>query len=350
MMHWDRFTNRHIFIVVIFVVVQLNAFAQSHHPHHLEVDTNFIKAYPLEFPVRFFFSQKYTSVELGGAKPVKNLQYRPNTTLNIGVGVTYRMITLNLAYGFPFLNQDKDKGKTKYLDLQSHIYPRHWTIDFNGQLYKGYYLSPRGNAINNKEKFYLRPDVGASLFGVTLYNLLNGRKFSYKAGMIQTEWQQRSSGTFLFGGEIYGGSFSGDSTLVPAVLQNDYAQWGIDKIRFLELGPGGGYAYTLVIKKHFFITGSATINFDIGYSREYYETKTRDQWSLRPNLLYRGVMGYNSRLWNINFSLVGNRIAVKGGSSADLYYFRTGNLRLTLARRFAPGPKLLKRLKIFSPD
>lgn len=323
---------------------------QKQAPKPVEVDSNYIKTFPAEFPGRFFFSQKYTSIELGGSKGQKNLRYRPNTTINLGVGVTYRMITLNLAYGFPFMNQDKDKGKTKYLDLQSHIYPRHWTIDFNGQFYKGYFLFPRGFATNDPNKFYVRPDMGVSLFGITLYNMLNGNRFSYKAALIQTEWQQKSSGTFLVGGEVYAGAFSADSAIVPSMLKDQYAQQGVNRIRFLEIGPGGGYAYTLVIRKHFFLMGSGTINFDVGYSREYTADKSKDQWSLRPNLLYRGVIGYNSRQWNLNFSWVGNRIAVRGASSNDLYYFRTGNLRLTLAKRFTPGPKLVKRLQFLSPQ
>ncbi|ULQ53694.1 DUF4421 domain-containing protein [Flavihumibacter fluvii] len=348
------YINRHIiwnvFFACLLLTLSFRGSAQQETSYIAGVDTNYIKTYPDQLPVRFFFSQKFTAIELGSSELVKNLRYRPNTTLNIGIGATYRMFTLNLAYGFPFMNQDKDKGETKYLDLQSHIYPRNWTIDFNGQLYKGYFLFPRGFANADPDKFYVRPDVGVSLFGITLYNMFNGARFSYKAGMVQTEWQQKSSGTFLIGGEIYGGSFSGDSALVPSMLKDQYSQKDVEKIRFFELGPGGGYAYTLVIKKHFFIMGSLTVNFDVGYSREYYPDKTKDQWSLRPNLLYRGVVGYNSRLWNLNLSLVGNQVAVRGASSTDLYYFRTGNLRLTLAKRVTPGPKLKKRLNVFGPN
>ena len=342
---------RHIISIAItsclLLVLPVKLFSQRPPAKPVDVDTTYIKTYPTELPVRFFLSQKYTAIELGSSKIGKNLRYRPNTTLNIGIGATYKMFTLNLAYGFPFLNQDKDKGKTKYLDLQSHIYPRHWTIDFNGQFYKGYYLFPRGYVSGNPDKYYVRPDMGVSLVGITMYNMLNGKRFSYKAGMVQTEWQQKSSGTLLIGGEVYGGSFSGDSALVPSALNEQYEQKDVNKIRFFEIGPGGGYAYTLVIKKHFFATASATVNFDVGFSREYYLGKSRDEWSLRPNLLYRGVLGYNSRLWNLSFTWVGNRIAVKGGSSDDMYYFRTGNLRLTMAKRITPGPKLLKKLQFF---
>ena len=94
---------------------------------------------------------------------------------------------------------------------------------------------------------------------------------------------------------------------------------------------------------------SATINFDLAFSREYFLDKTRDEVSLRPNLLYRSALGYNSKFWNLSITWVGNRIAVKGESSDDLYLFRTGNLRLTLAKRITPGPKTSKYLRFLDP-
>lgn len=334
-------------ILRIAVLVGLLAGLSSAAAAQSDVDSVFIKTYEQELLVRTFFSQKYTSVELGGAKNITNLRYRPNTTLNLGIGATYRMVTINLAYGFPFINRDKGEGKTRYLDLQAHIYPRRWTIDFNGQLYKGYYLSPKGLGNNDPSAHYLRPDIKVSVFGLTAYNMINGDRLSYRAALLQNEWQQKSSGTWLIGGEIYGGYFSGDSSLVPSLLSNDYSQRNIRKIAFFELGPGAGYAYTLVVRKHFFIMGSATANLDLGHTREFSAFGSKDWLSIRPNLLYRGVVGYNSRHWNLSLSLIGNRIAVKGASSDEAYYFRTGNFRLTLAKRFLPGPKLHRYLKIF---
>lgn len=310
-----------------------------------EVDSNYIHTADEFITGRFYFSQKYTSIVLEGRKEVQDLRYRPNTTLNMGIGATYQSLSLNLAYGFQFLNRDKEKGKTRYLDLQTHLYPRNWTIDFFGQLYKGYFLFPKGLGNNDPKHYYLRPDVGVSLFGIALYNLTNGSRFSYRAAMLQSEWQKKSVGTWLIGGEIYAGSFSGDSALVPSLLKERYEQDEINKVRFLEMGPGGGYAYTLVVKRNFFIMGSATLNLDIGLSREFIHGETKDRISVSPNFIYRAVIGYNSKVWNLNVSLVGNRIAVRGASTSQDYLFNTGNYRLTFARKFLTGPVLKKKLR-----
>lgn len=315
-----------------------------------EVDSTYIEALPGILTGRFYFSQKYTSIRLEGKEGIRDLVYWPNTTLNMGIGVTYNPFSLNLAYGFPFMNRDKEKGETRYLDLQTHVYTRHWIMDFYGQLYKGYFLLPRSLGQDDNGKYYLRPDLGVTLLGLSVFYQTNGHKFSYRAAMLQSEWQKKSSGTWLVGGEIYAGSFSADSSFIPAELTASYSQVGIEKVRFIELGPGGGYAYTLVIDKHFFIMGSATVTLDIGLSREFKEEGTSDKFIFNPNLGYRGVIGYNSHDWNVNLSIVGNRVSVKGATSSDKYIFSAGNYRLTLAKRFVPGPKLKRKLKWIKPE
>ncbi|MCF1713381.1 DUF4421 domain-containing protein [Flavihumibacter sp. RY-1] len=312
-------------------------------------DTNYIQTYDSLITGRYFFSRKYTSISLQGPENLANLRYRPNSTLNMGVGATYRGFTLNLAYGFPFLNPERGRGKTKYLDLQSHIYTRNWTIDFFGQFYKGYYLNPKGLGHADPQSYYLRPDLGISLFGLAVYNLRNGEKFSYRAAFLQSEWQKKSAGAFLFGGEIYAGSVTGDSAIVPSTLAADYPQRDIWRIRFLEFGPGAGYAYTLVVKKHFFVTGAATLNMDFGISREFKNDQSSDKLTISPNFIYRGVAGYNGNNWNLNFSFVGNTILVRGASSKNDYRFNTGNYRFTLAKRIKPYGRFKRQLKFFDP-
>jgi hypothetical protein len=128
-------------------------------------------------------------------------------------------------------------------------------------------------------------------------------------------------------------------------MANLYEQRGIHKINFIELGPGAGYAYTLIIKRRFFLTGSFSASLDFGWVREVSNISEEDHFNLVPNFIYRVAGGYNSRLWNVSLSWVSNRISARGASSADKYLMQTGNVRLTLARQFRLGPKLKKSLE-----
>ncbi len=308
-------------------------------------DTSYITTYQKGLVGRFYFSQKYTTVTMKGYEGEK-FRYRPNTSFNIGVGATYSAFTLNLAYKAPFWNNDKEKGKTKYLDLQCHIYPRHWMIDFYGQNYKGYYAFPKEGAHAEPEFYYYRPDVRVNLYGLSMYRLFNGNRVSLRASFLQTEWQRKSAGSWLLGAEIHGGVLQGDSALIPAALLFEYPQAGVKKMILGQWGPGGGYGYNLVLGEHLFLTALAIVNFNIGLAKEEGTERDDLRFTFSPNLQFKAAIGYNGPHWIITFTNTPNLLAVRNRGWNDPYIFSTGNFRLNFAYRFVPGPRLGKKLQI----
>lgn len=308
-------------------------------------DTAYIRSYDQEITGRIYLSQKYTSIQVPGTSSIPSFRYRPNTTLNLGVGATYRSFSLNLAYGFPGLNGDgSERGKTRYLDMQAHLYGRKWVIDFYGQFYKGYYLSPR-DYIAGQDGFYIRPDIRVRLIGASAYYAFNNRRFSYRAGLIQNEWQTRSAGTFLLGGDVHYGIINSDSLIIPVEIAARFPQGKVKRLRFINIGPGGGYAYTFVYKRNWFATGSLTVNLPIDFGRESTHEGDVDKISFSPNFTYRVALGYNSRRWVYTASLVNSTVTTEGKSNEGVYAIRTGNYRLTVARRFTLSRKVRKAIK-----
>jgi hypothetical protein len=253
------------------------------------------------------------------------------------------VLTINIGFG---VFKDEEKGKSKFLDLQSHVYARKWIADIMGQFYKGYYVSPLGYGSADPNAYYIRPDVRVTLIGLAAYRILNSDRFSYRAGFLQNEWQKKSAGTFLLGGEVYHGIVRGDSALIPASLNDFYPQKGVNKLRFLEIGPGVGYAYTAVLKKHLFLTASVNGSADLSFVKEFSGNTSIDKVSISPNVILRGVAGYNSDSWSANVSWFTNSIMANGAPAHDRYFVRTGNYRVTIAKRIMPGEKLRKKLKI----
>ena len=183
---------------------------------------------------RAYLSRKYNVLSFNPPAPVQPFQYRATTSLNLGIGATYHAFTLNIGIGITKFNPNKEKGNTKYLDLQGHFYARKWNIDLLGEFYKGYYLTPQGLAAPPGKPYYVRPDIGLSLVGFAFYRPLNQKKFSYQAGLLQNEWQKKSAGSILFGGEIYYGSIYGDSSLVPARIDPGISLLGMNKYHFFQ--------------------------------------------------------------------------------------------------------------------
>lgn len=308
-------------------------------------DTAYVKAYDQEITGRVFLSKKYTSIKIPGNSKESSFRYRPNTTINLGVGATYRSFSLNLAYGFPGLNGDgKERGKTRYLDLQAHLYARKIVIDFFGQFYRGYYLSPE-NYIAGTQGYYLRPDIRVRMIGGSAYYVFNNQKFSYRAGLIQNEWQSKSAGTFLLGGDVYYGILNSDSLLIPKELASQFPQGTVKRMRFFNIGPGGGYAYTFVYKRNWFATGSLTVNIPIDFVKESNHMEYRNKISVSPNFMVRVALGYNSRRWVYSASLVNSTVTADGSYNEGFYQISTGNYRVTVARRFTLDHKARKTIK-----
>ncbi|HRI20954.1 MAG TPA: DUF4421 domain-containing protein, partial [Panacibacter sp.] len=307
-------------------------------------DTTYYSVYPNMVTTRFYFSQKYTAFTLKAPGEKAGLHYRPNTTLNMGVGATYHNFSLNLAYGFGFLNPDTGKGKTKYLDLQGHFYPGKWALDWFGQFYKGYYLKPKGYAAITPDAYYLRPDVKVNIAGLAAYRLLNNNRFSYNAAIIQNEWQKKPAGSLLLGAEMHYGVVKADSAFVPKNLGNEYTQADINNIKYFSFGPGAGYAYTLVLRQHFFAMGSLALNFNLAFTTENGLAGKSNKFAINPSSIFRMAAGYNSDTWNISANWVGNNLPLSGASSSNNYLLQTGNYRIIFSKKIMPGPKLKRPL------
>lgn len=327
-----------LFLFIFLLINLFNAKAQNNRGN----DTTYYIYFPNSITGRIYTSQKYTRFNLK-AKGAPELQYLPNTTFNLGVGATYHNFSLNLAYGFGFLNPDKKKNKTKYLDLQGHFYRPKWVTDFEGQIYKGFHLSK--GFLANPDKNYYRSDMHVTLFGISQYYIFNSKRFSYRAAFIQNEWQKKSAGTLLAGAEVYYGVVKADSSLIPLSLQEKYPQKNLNKINYFSIGPGIGYAYTQVLSHHIFLTGSITGNLNFSFANEHLEENATSHFSVNPVTRFRLAAGYNSRSWNISANWVSDNLPFAGLENNTNYRFNTGNYRIIIAKRFYPGHRLQKTLR-----
>jgi hypothetical protein len=332
---------RILILAVCFLLITTQTLLAQNHGSGDDYYTSFEE----QITTRLYLAKKYTSLILDGEPDIQSLRYRPNSLTTMGVNASYKSLSLSLGTGFGFLNPNKDeKGKTRSFDFQTHLYTQDWVTDIYAQFYKGYYLSTGGPAGTADKNYYKRPDIKVNLIGASVYRLLNGERFSYRAGFLQNEWQKKSAGSVLLGAEIYYGSMKGDSALVPSHLNSFYPQQGIHRVRLIELGPGAGYAYTAVWNEDLFLTGSATINADISMVKESSASGSLNRTSVSPNATLRAVAGYNSEEWAFTISWLHNATNAKGKSSNYEYGIKTGDFRITIAKRFTPGNKLKGKL------
>ena len=288
--------------------------AQNDQNDQNDHDTSYYMTYRSMLTARAYLSRKYNVLSFNPPAPAPPFQYRATTSLNLGLGATYHAFTLNIGVGISKFNPNSVKGNTKYLDLQGHFYARKWNVDLLGEFYKGYYLTPEGLAAPPGIPYYLRPDMGLSLIGIAFYRETNQKRFSYQAGLLQNEWQKKSAGSILIGGEIYYGAIYGDSSLTPTLVDKQVSALEINKVHFISFGPGIGYAYTLVYKEHFFILGSVTINLAFRYSEEISTSlgTQSDLFGFQPNYLLHAGVGYNGATWSLSMLWVEDELFLRG--------------------------------------
>ena len=317
-------------IVISFVFMNGGTLRAQH-------DSTYFVSYTKLLTTRFYFSQKYTALTLKNKQDNYAIRYQPNTTLNMGVGASYKWATLNIAYGFGFLNPDENKEKTKYLDLQFHGYGKKFVLDVLSQFYKGFYLYPKGAVA--PDSYYSRPDLRVTAMGASFQYVVNHKRFSFRASTLQNEWQKKSAGTLLVGVEAYGGNIRADSTLVPVAINRIAAGRDERRTTFFETGPNFGYAYTLVIKENFFVTGSASAGLNYGFSTIANEQGQTRRFGFSPNAFLRLSAGYNSAKWAVCALYVNNGVRMTSFNSNRESTLNSGNLRLTYVHRFVPRGK-----------
>ena len=317
----QKFSVRFISLVLLIGVYQGTCFAQ--------IDSSYILPFEQKFSVQASVSNKFLSlVQEYDDKSTRSFSIVPNTPVNIGLGFTWKNLSISGSYGFQFL-RDKSKGKTRSFDFQYHYYARKFVIDIFLQNYRGY------NRVyeDDEETFIRASDVQITQYGAHGMYVFNNRKFSYKAAYNLSEKQIKSAGGFLIGGGVFQSRIRSDSTLV---LRNNRHQQ--DNFQF---GVSGGYGYTWVIKKHFFVAGSLTVGVNIGADR--IENFGKQKLEVYPTFFPRASAGYHADNWSIGVSALTNTVAMEI-STPKSTMLRSGTFQLTFVKRFDTHPKILNKL------
>jgi hypothetical protein len=320
----------------LIMTVLILAFANKAMAQH---DSSYYETHNDVMHGRLALIQKYNVLHYKNTIENRTTNYFPHTIPGVGIGFTYDWMTVNFSYGLRFNGKEREKGKTKYLDIQLHSYAKKFIIDMFGQVYKGLYV-PGDKDANGT--FYHRPDLESRLIGGAFQFVLNNKRFSFRSSFLQTDWQKRSAGSLLFGFESYAGRITSDSSLLPYRTDVDPSGHLAKKDFFWQIGPTIGYAYTLVIKRHIFLTGTFAESFN--YARrvmtEESDPRATSKFVINPS--YRVIAGYNTYRWGIALFYVNNRVNIPGAMSGHKLAVSSGTFRVNFVYRFKSKGKLGK--------
>lgn len=332
------------FRLIALITISLSthlSFSQDQNSKQQKYDTLYIISYSNLLTAKATFITRGNYFNIYDKNSKRSLKYKPNENLAIGLAGYHKKVGLELAFNIPFINNDNDKyGKTYQRALNASRYGRKTIIDLNLQSYKGFYIeNPKelNPSWNSKfDPYPIRPDISTLALGGSFYYILNSSRFSYRAAFIQDEAQKQRAGSLLLGGYLNFFNLQSDSSIIPKQLQsafNDRAY--LIKGKTLTFGAGVGYAYTLVIRKHFFITlsaipGIALVNFEgQKENMDYFYSKTKI--ALRSQI--RFATGYNGGKFYAGLNLTTDNISMDNSEQSSINY-HLGNIRFYAGRRF----------------
>lgn len=349
---------KYIFLVpfaaaAVVAVGQVEVVRSPSPAHWLNVknDKRYIEDHTKDLTVRLYTNNKFSRYVIGQNGNGERLPYSTNDHLSLGLGFNWRFIGLNVGVKMPFVNGDDRRfGKTKGIDIQSFFYFRKLQVDIYGQAYDGLYVANRTtlNRPRVGDVFPYRSDLKLRNFGINGQYIFNNRRFSYRAAFVQNEYQKKSAGSFILGGAIYHFRADADSAILPRDLKfpGDFWRNGFNQSRVTSLAVNAGYAYTLVIRKHFFMTASFAVGPGLNYTslRDVAADKNSGGLDYHLNGTLRLAAGYNSPGYFAGVQYI--RLTNKDGISdpATWQQFETGSFRVTIAKRFKLNRKFEKKV------
>ncbi|WP_317126631.1 DUF4421 family protein [Chryseobacterium sp. AG363] len=166
-----------------------------------QTDTTLIKSYRDQVMIRLNLDtnlEKYILSQRGNDKMELSINNKTRTS----VSIDYRAISATLSFSPKFIpgnNEDDLKGKSSYTDLSFRFFPKRFIQTFYYKKVKGFYVENMKDFVPDWQEAdaYLQfPDLKVVSFGGTTSYVFN-KNFSAKSVYTHSEWQKKSSGSWI---------------------------------------------------------------------------------------------------------------------------------------------------------
>ncbi len=315
------------------------------------IDTLYIGNNPYKWSGRIYSQTKYNRLNINSDSGSTNkVFFTPNTKFAIGLGASYYNLFLDLGANVNFTRKSDTVSQTKNADLLGSIYAIQHIFDYTFQLYQGFFADTVKRLLGEENPETFRQDLRIFNVGANYNYLFNYRRFSFTAPFIGIQLQKKSAGSPMAGVFFSYYDLRADSGILPVKLSSRFNEKAnISEANVLSAGLLGGYAYTLVLPLHFFITLSANpgISLNIGDAKSIKYYSIGHPATISFKLLSRNAVGYTGTRWYGFFSWVADANYVPIGYGNRLIY-NVGKVKLLVGYRFIKddnSPRKLLRLK-----
>ncbi len=324
-----------ILISILIISYKTSSLAQTI-PKTKPVDTTYIGNNPYKWSVRLYSQTKYNRFNISGGSS-KRIFYTPTSKLSIGLGASYYNFFLDLGANVNYTRKSDTVSQTKNFDLLGSVYAVQHILDYTFQLYQGFFSDTTKTLSGlDKDPKTFRQDLRIFNVGANYNYLFNYKRFSFTAPFTGIQIQKKSAGSPMAGFFFSYYDLRADSAILPANISSEFnIKANISEANILSAGLLGGYAYTLVLPLHFFITLSANpgISFNIGDAKSIKYYSIGHPATVSFKLLSRNAVGYTGTRWYGFFSWLADAYYVPIGYGNHLTY-NTGKFKFLVGYRF----------------
>ncbi|MEZ0006460.1 hypothetical protein ABH942_001830 [Flavobacterium sp. 28YEA47A] len=239
-----------------------------------------IEKYDDYIKLRLGLSNSFNSFRIKDKTSRLDFTLSPNQRLRSTLTLIYKFIEIDLGYTPEFLRFNKDdaiKGHTKFYNFGTRLYLGSWMQELQYARTKGFYID--GNDVGSEQNI-LFPHFQVQKIGGSTSYIFNP-DFSFRTIFLQSEWQQRSAGSFVPSISYY----------FTQIKNNNPSK---DNIFDIAIGPG--YYYNWIIRDKFLVSAGAYSGLGFNSTKTVYNDGTPHEISesLSFQAQFRLTAGYNS--------------------------------------------------------
>lgn len=234
----------------------------------------------------------------------------PNPRRKLGFYFGWRWIFLGWSFNIDDIYR-KTSQENKGTEFDLSLYSSKFGLDLfyrkTGNNYQIKHIKGFEDAIPSN---YSQPFNGlkVNIKGLTLYYILNNRKFSYPAAFSQSTNQRKSAGSMIVGVSFSKHNLDFDYTQLPVMIQERMNPgMKVENIHFSNFAVSYGYAYNWVFARNFLFNASLTPA--IAYKTSHIVTEAnkdnRSYNSINLDLIVRAGLVYNNSKYYIGTSFLG---------------------------------------------
>ena len=221
-------------------------------------------------------------------------------TFNMNTGASWKP-NISLAYRGLELGYGIDFAHRYNRDLRLQLHGKRFGGEFHYLTFKGASSYIESNLLQPNNIFYFDDcPINAKRIAVNAYYVFNVKTFSYPAGIKQTFFQKKSSGSFIAGAAFSHNDLSTDSVMVgtPTIQQ---MLSGDRRVKCNQIAIGGGYAYNFIFRDfplllHASVMPMLAYTFNAHIYKDGVETTVdhigSDKHPLGPSIAARAALSY----------------------------------------------------------